>query len=171
MKQTLLQITDDMAALGDLLSDCGGDISSPEVEAAITAWESELTDNLHDKLDAYAVLISEMEARAAVRKAEAKRIAERAKVDENSASALRERLRMVFQIKQLPTVETKRYKISLVNNGGKAPLLIEGEVPNEFTKTVTVIEPDKDKIRQFIEGGGTTSFARIGDRGQRISIR
>lgn len=171
MKQTLLQITDDMVALGDILAEHGGDISSPEVEAAFTEWEAELTVNLHDKLDSYAALIFEMEARANARRVEASRLALRAKIDENSANALRERLRLAFQCKGLAPVETKRYKIGLVNNGGKAPLLIEGEVPTEFTKTVTTVEPDKDKIRQFIEGGGTTSFARIGERGQRISIR
>ena len=86
------------------------------------ASEAELETNLGSKIDNYCSLISEIEARSAARKAEADRLADLARVDENAAKALRDRLKFVFESRSLPTMQTDRFRVSIAKNGGKAPL-------------------------------------------------
>ena len=63
---TLYAISDDIAALGALLEETGGELT-PENEAAFVAFEAEITSNLNGKVDGYCALIAEIDARAAAR--------------------------------------------------------------------------------------------------------
>lgn len=174
MKQTLYNIADDLRALEALLVEAGGDISSPEALAAVEAWEAELSTNLGSKVDNYCSLISEIEARAAARQAEADRLADLARVDENAAKALRERLKFVFESRSLPTMQTERFRVSLAKNGGKAPLDIRvgpDELPEWAVKRKTVVETDRDAIRARLEAGETLTFANLMERGTRLVIK
>lgn len=171
MKQSLLSLSDDMNALDEILAETGGDLSDPRSEEILSAWEAELESNLSAKVDGYCRFISELEARASARAQEAARLAARAKIDESTASRLRERLRSTWEARSLPAIETANYRVSLAKNGGKAPLDVHGEVPPEFTKTKTVVEPDREKIRTALEAGERLPFALLMERGSRISIR
>lgn len=170
---TIYDISEDMAALDALLAETGGEIT-PEAEAAFAAFEAELAANLHAKTDAYCALIAEIDARAAARKAEAKRLADRAKIDERTADALRERLRWVWETRRLGKVETDRFTVSLAKNGGKAPLDIRcgvEDLPAWAVRTETIASADKDAIRARLEAGEALPFASLMERGTRISIR
>jgi len=167
----LLQITDDMQALDDLLAEVGGDVTDPKVSEIVDAWFAEIDANLTGKVDNYAALISTMRARADIRRAEAERLARRAQVDEASADWLAARLLAALDARGMKKLETDRYAVSVVGNGGKAPLLLDGEVPADWTKTVTRTEPDKERIRLAIEAGQALPFARLGERGKRLAIR
>ena len=96
MTRTIWDISADMAALESLLWESGGEIT-PQVDQAITAWEAEIQGDLHGKLENYARLIHELEARSKARADEAKRIAALAKADATAAENLRERLRLVWR--------------------------------------------------------------------------
>lgn len=167
--RTLLDITDDIRALDDILAENGGDLSDPQIEAVLSEWENDLEGDLETKLDSYAALITEWEARSEMRQVEAARLAKRAKTDAAAADALRRRLQFVFESRNLRPVETPRYRIALARNGGKRPLDIHGEVPSDFLQIKA--EPDKDKIRAALEAGQTLPFAILMDRGNRISIK
>ena len=170
---TIYQIADDMAALDALLAETGGEIT-PEAEAAFDAFEAELTNNLHGKTDAYCALIAEIDARAAARKAEAKRLADRAKTDERTADALRERLRFVWEQRKLGKVETERFTVSLAKNGGKQPLDIRcgvEELPAWAVRREMVVSVDKDAIRSRLDAGEPLDFASLMERGTRINIK
>jgi len=167
----LLQITDDMQALDDLLAEVGGDVTDPKVSEIVDAWFAEIDANLTGKVDNYAALISTMRARADIRRAEAERLARRAQVDEAAADWLASRLLAALDSRGMRKVETDRYAVSVVGNGGKAPLLLDGEVPADWTKTVTRTEPDRERIRLDIEAGQALPFARLGERGKRLAIR
>jgi len=170
---TIYEISEDMAALDALLAETGGEIT-PEAEAAFNAFEAELAANLHAKTDAYCALIAEIDARAAARKAEAKRLADRAKADERTADALRERLRFVWETRRLGKVETDRFTVSLAKNGGKAPLDIRcgvDELPAWAIKRETVVTVDKDAIRSRLDAGEPLDFASLMERGTRINIK
>jgi hypothetical protein len=174
VKQTLYNIADDLRALESILLEAGGDISSPEALAAVEAWEVELETNLGSKIDNYCALISEIEARSSARKAEADRLADLARVDENAAKALRERLKFVFESRSLPTMQTERFRVSLARNGGKAPLDIRvgpDELPAWAVKRKTVVETDKDAIRARLEAGESLPFANLMERGSRLVIK
>lgn len=170
---TIYEISEDMAALDALLAETGGEIT-PEAEAAFAAFEAELAANLHSKTDAYCALIAEIDARAAARKAEAKRLADRAKTDERAADALRERLRFVWETRRLGKVETDRFTVSLAKNGGKAPLDIRcgvEDLPAWAVKRETVVTVDKDAIRARLDAGEPLDFASLMERGTRINIK
>ena len=170
---TIYEISEDMAALDALLAETGGEIT-PEAEAAFNAFEAELAANLHAKTDAYCALLAEIDARAAARKAEAKRLADRAKTDERTADALRERLRFVWETRRLGKVETDRFTVSLAKNGGKAPLDIRcgvDELPAWAIKRETVVTVDKDAIRSRLDAGESLDFASLMERGTRINIK
>jgi hypothetical protein len=167
--RTLLDITDDVRALDDILAENGGDLSDPQIESILSQWETDLEGDLEAKLDSYAALITEWEARAEMRSVEAARLAKRAKTDAASADALRRRLQFVFESRNLRPVETPRYRIALARNGGKRPLDIHGEVPADFLQIKT--EPDKEKIRAALEAGQSLPFAILMERANRISIK
>ena len=174
MPRSLLQITQDMDALDELLSEVGGDVTDPRVEQTITEWFSTLESDMNAKCDNYAALIVEMEARAEVRKAEAKRLSDRARQDESSAAWLRTMLKAAFEARGMKKVETDRFKISVAANGGKAPLDIRcgtSELPDWAKKTEVLVTPDKDEIRRRLDAGEKLEFATLMERGTRLSIR
>lgn len=169
MAATLLDITQDIEALDDLIASVNGDITDPTVEKAITDWLNELNDGLETKVDNYAALITILNSRAETRKAEANRLLARSKVDANTARFLQERLKLAFDVLEIKKLETDRYRVSVANNGGKKPLDIHGEVPPRYTRLV--VETDKHKIRRHLEAGCELPFAILQDRGTRLSIR
>ena len=166
---TLLKITDNMVALDDLIQECGGDMEDPQVEEAISTWIAEMQDDLEAKVDNYAAFITELKARSATRKAEADRLSARARTDSNTATFLANRLKVALIELGIKKLETDRYRVSVAGNGGKQPLDVYGEVPIEFTKTV--VETDKAKIREALEGGKELDFAILQNRGNRLSIK
>jgi hypothetical protein len=167
----LFDITADLAALDDLLAEVGGDISNPDVAETVEAWFAELDTNLVEKVDGYAALITEMRHRAETRKAEAERLANRARIDDNAADWLAGLLRAALDARGLKKLETARYTVAVAGNGGKAPLVLGEEIPADWLRTVSRTEPDKDRIRAALEAGQDLPFARIGDRGRRLAIR
>lgn len=174
MNQTLYQIADDLRALEALLVEAGGDLSSPEALAAVEAWEAELEANLSGKVDNYCGLITEIEVRAAARQAESDRLRDLARVDENAAKSLRERLLFVLQTRNVPKVDTERFRVSISRNGGKAPLDVRigpDELPAWAVKKRTVVETDRDAIRARLEAGESLPFANLMERGTRLVIK
>lgn len=57
----------------------------------------------------------------------------------------------------------------LQNAGGQAPLIVEGEVPERFTKIT--IENDNSLIRKALESGENLDFARLGERAKVLKIK
>lgn len=170
--RTLFNISADLNQLNLLLDELEGD--DEESRQLITSWLAKLGEERDRKLDNYAALISELEAKASVRKAEAKRLAELAASDEKRAEMLKERLKWFFESNQLKTVDTTRYKLTLTKHGGKAPLILDNsisptELPEKFQKVS--VEPDKSAIRAALDAGEDLDFARLGDRGTSIRIK
>ena len=64
---------------------------------------------------------------------------------------------------------TDLFSFNIAKNGGKQTLTIDGEVPQEYTKTI--IENDTDKIRQALEAGQELPFAHLEPRGESLRIK
>lgn len=169
MNRTLLEITDDVSALDDILFEAGGDISDPEVEKIVEQWFAEVENDFERKVDNYAALIRTMEARAEVRRGEAKRLLERARIDESSANFLKGRLITAMHHLGRTKVETDRFRVGVQRNGGVQPIEITGDVPPEYRKVVS--EPDNAAIRTALLEGRELSFAELRPRGERLAIR
>lgn len=179
--RSLFSISSDMAALNDLLSDAGGDISTPEVVAAVEAWEAELESDLLGKVDAYCRLVREIESRAQVRRDEAARLEGLAASDERAAASLRDRLRIVLELHGIERLDTANHRVSVVGNGGLAPISYTyppEAFPEELRRTKTSVEHDTKAIRAILEQGGSILHPDSGEplavlqaRGRRVSIR
>jgi hypothetical protein len=171
---TLYEINHDINDLENQLEELDlNNASQDEHNAFIERWLC-LEGQLHNKLDNYGIYIRELEARAEMRKAEAKRLQERATVDENKAKALKESLLYVFTARDLKKIETKRFSFSRTKNGGKAPVVLDeqipiSEIPPEY-QTV-IVQISKETVRKALESGQELPFARLGERGENIRIK
>ena len=172
--RTLFEITEDLLRLDALLSDLGGDVTDEQLEAEITGWFAELGAERKVKIDNYVMLIAEMEARAEMRAAESERLKALARVDENNARRLRDRLKAHMEACGDTKLETNRFLLSLQKNGGKQRvtiLLPVEQLPEFYTETQVTVVPDLDTIRQALEAGEVLDFARLEPRGTSLRIR
>lgn len=170
---TLLQIEQDMDALDALLMECDGDITDPTVEAEVMKWAQEIEARFDAKADGYAALIMECKLRAKARKEEAERLALRAKIDENKAKFLSERIKAAMEKRGTAVVETARYRLTVAGNGGKAPmrlLVAEPEKLPQWAQRIKV-EANTEAIRERIEAGEKVEFAVIEPRGTHLRIK
>ncbi len=173
---TLLDISKDLIALQHALDDLEG---LPEQQSEeLYEWFTELSEEKEAerdrKLDNYAALIGELEARADARKLEAKRMSDHARADENRAKSLKSFLQQFFESHAIKSIETDRYRLTLANNGGKLPVIVDEDfsisaIPDEFTKIS--ITPDLEAIREALEDGEALEFARFGERGRSLRIK
>jgi len=171
-RRSLFSISTEISELINLLDEIEDD--DRESEQLITSWLEQLDSERDRKLDNYAALISELEAKAEVRQKEAQRLAKLAASDEKRAALLKERLKWFFETNKLKTVETARYKLTLAKSGGKAPLVLDDSIsptslPEKFQKVK--VEPDKAAIRAALEAGEELEFAKLGDRSSHIRIK
>lgn len=136
----------------------GGDISA--VEGQIDWLASQSTD-LAPAIDDLLAIASEIEHRAAGRKAEAKRIADLSKRDQAIADWMKGQITRVLESSGSTSIQTPRHKVTLATPGGVRALEIIGDVPEAFSTTVTTIVPNKELIRATLESGQPLSFAML----------
>lgn len=125
--------------------------------------------NIEDKADNYAKIIKELEIKANVRKEEAKRLTDGAKIFENRIKTLKNNLYNTMKLTGKTKFATNLFNFNIVKNGGKQTLTIDSDVPKEYTKTV--VENDTDKIRADLEAGKELSFAHLEARGESLRIK
>lgn len=125
--------------------------------------------DIEDKADGYAKIIKELEARARAREEEAKRLTNSKKILENRINYLKQNLFNTMKQTGKTKFATNLFNFSIVGNGGKQTLTIDGEVPEEYTKTK--IENDTEKIRTALEAGQELPFAHLEPRGESLRIR
>lgn len=159
----LYQLTNNYETVLNMLYD--EDADEQMILDTLEAIEGEI----EDKADNYAKIIKELEAKQNARKEEAKRLTESAKVFENRVKALKSNLFNSMKATGKTKFATDLFNFNIVKNGGKQALTIDGEVPEEYTKTI--IENDTDKIRQALEKGKKLPFAHLEPRGERLSIK
>jgi hypothetical protein len=178
--RTLYDIAADLLALESALIDAGGVIDDDETAATVDAWFDGLHEDLAAKVDDYAALIRTIEARAEARRDEAARMTARARVDENAARALKERLRDALRGLGIPKVETRRFTVSVQRNGGKAAMVFTDDAdvttaPEWAKRTETRTVWDKDAIRERLEKADDPTeavpFARLQKPGFGLRIR
>lgn len=194
--RTLWAIGDDLEVLEAILAEVGGDVTEADAEAAIDRWLEETAEAEATKLDRYGILIRTIEARAALKAEEAKRLAERAQVEVNQAKRLKTRLIAYLDRRGKRAAEGYLYTFTVSANGGKAPLVIDDRVPaivwpvRYQQLTAVVPEPrtpliqliaqaggtyelsvNTKAVREALEAGEDVPHARLGDRGRHLRVR
>jgi hypothetical protein len=124
---TLLEINNEYLAFRAALEAAAGVDGQivPEAEAELNSWYASINENLNAKLDNMACYIEDLESRASARLAAAKRLQRRAEIDTTLATWLRKRLFDFLQAQQIRKVETERYTVGVVGNGGLPPTFVK----------------------------------------------
>jgi len=136
----------------------GGDITAIETQVD---WLASQSTDLAPAIDDLLAIASEIEHRAAGRKAEAKRIADLAKRDQAIADWMKGQITRVLESSGVTSIQTPRHKVTLATPGGVRALEIIGDVPEAFSTTVTTVVPNKELIRATIEAGQPLAFAML----------
>jgi len=169
-KRTLLDIAEDIVALDDLLDECDGDVTGQE--AAVAAFLDENDRALEEKVDGYVALIREHNARADVLKQEEKRVQALRKTSENRARFLKDRLLFAFQELDIKRLDTARARVSVAQNGGKVPLVVDdADAAMDAGFVVVSRDVDKEAIRATLQDGGVVPGAKLGERGVSLRIK
>lgn len=97
---------------------------------------------------------------------------------QNLAKRLMNMILYRLEISKVNKIETNKYKISVVGKGGKQPIEIDYDethdlnlFPEEFVKTKIVKTVNKDAITAHLQAGKPLSWARLVERGNRLSIK
>ncbi|MBE3109203.1 MAG: siphovirus Gp157 family protein [Acidobacteria bacterium] len=182
--RSLFEISSDFDVLDDLLVErdmllakTDGELT-PEVAQtleAVDALMNGLGSEFDLKADGYAAYIRHLETRAAARREESERMKMHAVRDENNAEFLKGRLRDAMLRLDRTKIETTRFKITVVNNGGKVGMTIPDTwplaAPVEFVETVTRHVVNTDAVRKALESGREIPGACLRERGKRLAIK
>jgi hypothetical protein len=174
VQRTLFNLSGEMLFLDALLAEHEGDMSHPEVQEAFDAWFQSGQGALEDKLEAYIHLIRENEGRAMVLDVEAGRIGALADTHHNKATALKNRLRQFMETHERSKIETRTGVISLVNNGGSAPVKLRvdniTDLPEKYLRTK--VEVDTAALRAaIVKEGPDFPYAELSERGKHIRLK
>jgi len=120
------------------------------------------------KMDDYAVVMSHMKEREDLIDNEIKRLKARKDAIKNNRTRMNERLYEVMITTDRRKVTTDLHTFSIRKNGGKLPLVITGDVPDNFQKVI--YEPDNERIREALDNGEALDFAHYGERGEYLKI-
>ncbi len=161
--KNLYELTNDWNTVANMLYD--EDVDEKMVLDTLESIEGDI----EDKANGYAKIIKELEAKAKARKEEAKRLSDSSKTFENKVKFLKQNLFNSMKETGKTKFTTDLFSFNIAKNGGKQALTIDGEVPEEYTKTV--IENDTEKIRQALENGENLPFAHLEPRGESLRIR
>lgn len=145
--------------------------SSPDDEAVIAAL-AEISDEIEDKAEGYAMVRAELKAFADKLKAEEKRMSDLRRSAENNIKRLENNLMEAMKETGKEKFTTNLFSFSIANNGGKQPLVVDVnvmELPEELQEWD--VKPNNEAIRKYIEETGDLTYAHLEERGQHLSIR
>lgn len=152
---TLFDIQAELLELETQIEELPPDQAEPLLQSWLTSYGKR-----NDKLDGYARLIAELEARAKARREESQRLSKRAQMDDSKSKMLREALHDFFAHNHIKSIETDRHRLTLAKNS-KRPVIVDEKqpIPDEFLTK----EPDRTAIRKALENGETLDFAHLGE--------
>lgn len=158
----LYQLTNNYEQVLNMLYD--EDVDEQMILDTLEGIEGEI----EDKADGYAKIIRELEAMRDARKEEMYRQQEGARVLDNKIKLLKQNLFNAMKQTGKTKFATDLFTFNIAKNGGKQPLTIDGDVPEEYKKIIK--ENDNEKIRADLEAGKELPFAHLEPRGESLRI-
>ncbi len=159
----LYQLTNNYEQVLNMLYD--EDVDEQMILDTLEGIEGEI----EDKADGYAKIIRELEAMRDARKEEMYRQQEGARVLDNKIKLLKQNLFNAMKQTGKTKFATDLFTFNIAKNGGKQPLTIDGDVPEEYKKIIK--ENDNEKIRADLEAGKELPFAHLEPRGESLRIK
>lgn len=200
-KRSIFQIGADLEAIAALIDERDGDISDPEVEAAINQWLGEFQQEQGKKADGYISMIRRYESEEAAATAEKEQYAKIAQVRANRVKALKGMLQAYMQQTGQEKIVTATARTIALQKNGQAPVEMDQPRTDETLRWVedelnarlqeligtmrlpangaidalryarVKIDIDGTRVRDELKAGKVLSFARMLPAGQHIRIR
>lgn len=162
--ESLYELTQECKALLAIAED-----PETDYETLLNTFEG-LQMEIEQKAVSVAYVINRMSSNVATLDAEIARLTSLRDTYEGGQEHLKTLLLEAMQTADIKKVDTDpRFKIIRKKNGGKAPLIITGGVPQSCMRVVYDI--DRALIRKKLEAGEELDFAHIGERGEHIEIK
>jgi len=161
---TLFEITSDVEQLYELAT-----MDEEMDEQLFQDTLDGLLGELEVKAGGYCNVIKQLEMEADRAKNMSLVWEQKQKQRENAIKRMKEALRDAMIRTDQKQIDAGEYVIKLQKNGGKQPMIIDGEVPDNYQKVI--YETDKDKIRKDLEAGIELPFAYLEERGQHVVIK
>jgi hypothetical protein len=162
---TLYEIGTEFERLLSLIAAADGEVTA-ELEAALAAVD--LADS--EKVDAYCRMIRELEGRVELRKAEAARLRDLARTDENGAERMKARLKDHLERTGRQRIETRLFRVWVQ---ASAPSVVYAgaveNLPREFTRIEVKI--DKEALHAAAKAGAPLPEGVEIVRGTNLRIR
>ena len=160
---TLFQITSDMQTLYDMLTDPDADVQ------AVRDTLDGMMGELEVKASGYIAVLEQMDMEQKKAEEMYKFFKEKADARKNGIKRMKDAIKWAMINLNLDKIEAGNYTIKLQANGGKLPLQIIGEVPDNFKRII--YEDDTELIRKHLENGETLGFAYLEERGKHVVIK
>lgn len=127
-------------------------------------------EDLLTKVENYGFILRNFESEENYLEDEIRRLSERKKMTTNAKERMKDMLFNTMKTIGKDKITTPHFKFTVAKKGGKKPLVITGEVPQQYCRIK--YEPDKDLIRQAIEEDGEIlDFAHVEERGEYLKMR
>lgn len=160
---SLFQITSDMQTLYDMLTDPDADVQ------AVRDTLDGMMGELEVKASGYIAVLEQMDMEQKKAEEMYKFFKEKADARKNGIKRMKDAIKWAMINLNLDKIEAGNYTIKLQSNGGKLPLQIIGEVPDNFKRII--YEDDTELIRKHLENGETLGFAYLEERGKHVVIK
>jgi len=169
--KTLIELTADLQQLDTIEGDIPPDLQQAVDE--LLCQRNATQEAMLEKVDNCAALIQSRAYWAATRKAELERLSKLIESDQKVIDFLKGRLKTHLEGSEQRQIRTKRFNISICQNGGKASLRLDNTPPEQMPERFQrkQIEPDREAIRQALEVGEKLSFASFAERDTHLRIR
>jgi hypothetical protein len=164
---TLQQIGEEFADLDRLLEESGGELT-PAIEERL----AQVSLAEREKVDAYIGYVKSLEADAQAAKSLADELLAKAKTKMARAEFLKGRVEGYMILQGRDELAGTIWKFAFQKNGGKAPVVLGSENPDDFPDLCvrTVRSIDREAVRTLLEAGAVLP-ATIGERGRSLRIR
>lgn len=158
----LYEMTKEWENVFDMLDD-------PEVpDDAVFDTIEMIEADMDIKAENYAKMIRSLDDDVSKIDQEIKRLRERKVSMNNRITAMKARLMDTMRTTGRLKFKTPLFSFSIRRNGGYTPVIITGEVPDQWRKPG---DPDTNAIRKELESGEFLPFAQLGERGESLVIR
>ena len=162
---TLYSLSDEYVQLMDLAIS-----TDPEDEQAFADTLEGLTAVINTKMDDYAVVMTHLKGRSDLIQTEIDRLKAMQQTIDNHEKRMKAALLNVMTEKlNQRKITTDFHTFTVCKNGGKQPMEITGDVPDNYKRVV--YETDTEKIRKELEAGATLPFAHLEERGEHLRIK
>lgn len=131
-----------------------------------------LTGELEVKGAGYVSVINQLDMEAKKAKELAEAFKHKADVRVSAIGRMKDALKVAMTQIGTDKIEAGDFTIKLQKNGGKQPLVIDGDVPESMCRVI--LEPDKERIRGFLESldeNDACEWAHLEERGKHVVIK